>query len=178
MACRVYGCAVAVAALIVAIVSALAAVGAVVYGRRLDRTAQRAVAEASRSAAAAERSAVASEKSTALKASRRHDELMPRFRVSLGQPDPGHPVSWMLVSLLGPPELGRLDALTVRIRDDYPGREIGPLPPSGPTREQVEAQVWGLTGSAPVRVRGSHQTGAFAGPIRRGARCRLGGVRW
>ena len=77
--CRVYGWRVAVGALIVAIVSALAAVGAVWYARRLDGRASEAVTVAQQSAAAAERSAVASEKRAALESARRHDELTPRW---------------------------------------------------------------------------------------------------
>ena len=77
--CRVYGWRVAVGALIVAIVSALATVGAVWYARRLDGRASEAVTVAQQSAAAAERSAVASEKRAALESARRHDELTPRW---------------------------------------------------------------------------------------------------
>jgi hypothetical protein len=49
----------------------------------------------------------------------------------------------MVVFLIGPPELERLDALTVTIRDDHPWRGQGTPVAGGPTPEQVAAQVWG-----------------------------------
>lgn len=104
-----------------AIVSALAAVGATVYARRLDKTAgaaveatRQAAAAAKESAAAAGRSAIAAEAGMALETSRRHEELTPRFRVAVKRYSE---FSYMTVFLLGPLELGRLAGLTVTIRD-------------------------------------------------------------
>ena len=115
-----------VAALVVAIVAALAAVAAVVYARRLDGRAGEAVAAARKSAEAAERSAVASESRAAIEGQRRHAELTPRLQVSVanGSRDGGD--LRLTVFLDGPSELGRLDSLTVLIRDSYPGGPGGP----------------------------------------------------
>lgn len=136
----VYDCTVAVAALVVAIVSALAAIGAVVYAALLDRRASEVVAAARDSAAASARSAVASEKRLAVDTNRRESELTPRFRLTLQPENEGG--TWRLdVLLLGPHELKRLDGLAVRIRDDHPWRsqwsvEFGLT--SEPTKE-----IWG-----------------------------------
>jgi len=125
-----------VVALVVAVVSALCAVYAVWYARRQ-------AAAADRSAVASERSAVAAEEAVALEASRRHAELTPRFRVTADCAVPAIEGLTLTVFLAGPPELGRLDALTVSVRDDEPWRgKRGPLA-GGPSPEQVAAQVWG-----------------------------------
>jgi hypothetical protein len=135
----------AVAALIVSIVAALAAVAAAVYARRLDEAAKEAVK-------AAKRSAVAAEDRTAVESARRHEELTPRFRVSLlGRLSDGKSVQ-LVVFLAGPPDLERLDSLTIVIRDDATLREIGKLVASadGPARVVEGAQaalaaeaIWG-----------------------------------
>jgi len=132
-----------IAALVVSIVAALAAVAAVVYARRLDETVRQAVAAARESSAASARSAVAAEGTAALEGERRHAELTPRFRVKVEGANPGVEDLTMTVFLAGPPELGRLDGLTVRIRDDYPGRADMIRIAGGPTSEQVAAQIWG-----------------------------------
>jgi hypothetical protein len=131
------------AALVVAVVSALGTVGAVVYARRLDGRARDAVDAARASAAAAERSAAASESRLAVEAARRHAELTPRFRVSVERPNPDMRDWRLTVFLAGPPELGRLDSLTVRIRDDHHWRAEGSRLAGGPSLEEVRAQVWG-----------------------------------
>jgi hypothetical protein len=125
-----------IAALIVAIVSALASVAAVRYARRSDRS-------AGRSAVAAERSAVASEARAALEGQRRHAELTPRFRITCGPANPGTDTLRLVVFLAGPPELGRLDSVTVKIRDDHPWRADGTPLAGGPSPEEVAAQIWG-----------------------------------
>jgi len=151
---RVYGLRVAVAALIVAIVSALAAVVALLYARRLDEKASQAVAAAQQSAAAAvrsadaaelsvpaaQRAAAAAEERAALESARRHDQLTPRFRIWVSSGPRGEPrmdVGRLFVVWLGPPELARLDGLTVTIRDDRPDRAEGLTP------EQIAEQIWG-----------------------------------
>lgn len=147
----------AIAALIVAIAAALATGVSALYARRLDGRAAAAVTAAEKSAKAAERSAVASESGAALEADRRRAELTPRFRITADAVRPlvGNPGEdlTMTVFLAGPPELGRLDSLTVRIRDDYPERAQGSQIAGGPSREQVAAQIWGpykfLPGSGP-----------------------------
>jgi hypothetical protein len=125
-----------VAALVVAIVSALCAGYAVWFARKQARAADR-------SAVASERSAAAAEAAAALEASRRHGELTPRFRVTVDGANPGVDDLRLTVFLAGPPELERLDSLTVRIRDDYPGRAEQSRIAGGPSHEQVAAQIWG-----------------------------------
>jgi hypothetical protein len=49
----------------------------------------------------------------------------------------------MHVALLGPPGLDRLDALTVRIRDDYHRRGEEPILGDRLTKEQIQQQIWG-----------------------------------
>jgi type II secretory pathway pseudopilin PulG len=125
-----------IAALVVAIVSALASVAAVRYARRSDQS-------AARSATASERSAVASEARAALEAQRRHAELTPRFRVTCARANPGSDTFRLSVFLAGPPELGQLDSLTVKIRDDHPWRADGQPLAGGPSPDEIAAQIWG-----------------------------------
>ena len=138
----------AVGALIVAIVSAVAALGAGWYARQLDKTAKAAVAATRDAAAAAKESAVASgrsasaaEKGVALETGRRHSELAPRFRVVMKREKPQVPLPSLSVFLLGPPELGHLDGLTVTIRDDPHLRDTTSV--DGATPEQIAEMVWG-----------------------------------
>jgi hypothetical protein len=140
----------AVAALIVAIVSALAAAGAVVYARRLDRTAGDAVAAvrdaaaaAKESAAASVRSASAAEATMALETGRRHEELAPRYRVEVTRA--GERLAMMSVVRVGPPELGRLDGLTVTIRDTnpFPTNWKESQMPEPATPEQLAEGIYG-----------------------------------
>jgi hypothetical protein len=140
----------AIAALVVALVSAQGSIYAVWYAR------QQAGA-ADRSASAAERSAVAAERAAALEAGRRHDELTPRFRVSVERANPGAEGLSLSVFLVGPPQLEWLDGMTLAIRDDHPWRAEGSQIAGGPTREQVAAQIWG-----PYRF--TPGTGPAAGP--------------
>src|SRR5260370_39189535 len=118
-----------IAALVVAIVAALAARGAVRYARRSYRSAARSAAAASTT--------------PALDNQRRNAELTPRLRVTCEPSNPGSPTLRLGVFLSGPPELERLDALTVTIRDDHPWRGQGTPLAGGPTPEQVVAQIWG-----------------------------------
>jgi hypothetical protein len=119
----------AVAALVVSIVSAVGALVSVWYARRSDRSAAK--------------SAVAAAITAALDLQRRHTELTPRFQVTGQSADPGSDVLRLGIFLSGPPELERLDALNVTIRDDQPWRgQASPLA-GGPTPEQVAAQIWG-----------------------------------
>jgi hypothetical protein len=120
----------AIGALVVAIVSLVLSGFAVWYARR---------------------QAVAAEGATELEASRRHEEMTPRLRVTINA---DVTVNLRLrVFLAGPAELGRLDGLTVTIRDDRPGRAGESRIAGGSSREEVAAQVWGpfrfVPGSGP-----------------------------
>src|SRR2546430_16121240 len=68
---------------------------------------------------------------------------MPRFRITCEPSNPGSPALRLGVFLSGPPELERLDALAVAIRDDHPWRGQGTPLVGGPTSEQAAAQIWG-----------------------------------
>jgi hypothetical protein len=88
------------------------------------------------------KSAAAAATTAALDMQRRNAELTPRFRVTCEPSNPGSPTLRLGVFLSAPPELERLDALTVTIRDDHPWRGQGTLA-GGPTPEQVAVQIWG-----------------------------------
>ena len=47
----------------------------------------------------------------------------------------------LTVLLAGPRELGRLDSLTVTVRDDRPGRVEGSLLAGGPSADEIAAHV-------------------------------------
>ena len=118
-----------IAAFVVSFVSAVAAVSAVWYARRSDRSASK--------------SAVAAETTAALDRQRRNAELTPRFLITCEPANPGIDTLRLRVLLSGPPELGQIDRLTVSIRDDHPFRsQVAPLA-GGPTSEQVAGQIWG-----------------------------------
>jgi hypothetical protein len=75
---------------------------------------------------------------------RRHGELTPRFTITVVPLSPGSgEVLRLRIMLAGPPGLDRLDGLTVRIRDDHFRRGEGQMLAAGPTREQIEEQIWG-----------------------------------
>ncbi len=93
-----------VAALVVAIVSAAICAASVLYARR--------------SAVAANTSAGSAAITARLDTDRRHAELTPRFRITCGPENPGVDTTFMSIYLAGPPELERLDKLTVVIRAD------------------------------------------------------------
>lgn len=142
----------AVGALIVAIVSALAAVGLTLYARQQDKTARDALeatrvaaAAAKESAAASERSASAAEAAMALETGRRHEELAPRYRVEVIPKGPGIPFPMMSVFLVGPPELGSIDGLTVTIRDTnpWPSSWKESQMPEPATPEQLAEGIYG-----------------------------------
>jgi hypothetical protein len=133
---------VALAALIVSIVSALTAIGSVLYTKQ---------------------SANAATATAALDAERRQAELTPRFHITCERWNTGSDKLRLTVQLTGPLQLGALDELTFKIRDDHHWRaEHEPLA-GGPTREQIAAQVWGqwrLTpGSVPNRGPGVDANG-------------------
>lgn len=112
---------VAVASLIVAIVAIIIALASVVYARR---------------------QAVTSEKATAIEGKRQHDELTPDLTIT-ADVRPGTDNRWVDVTLelIGPPGLGGLDEVMIRIRDDVPDRKPGDG--SQLTREQIAEVIWG-----------------------------------
>jgi hypothetical protein len=119
----------ALAALVVSIVAAAGAVASAWYARRSDRSAARSAAAAGTAAA--------------IEMQRRHGEVRPRFRLTCQPSNPGSDRLRLLIFLAGPPELGRLDELTVTIRDDHPWRGQGTPSAAGPTPEQIAEQIWG-----------------------------------
>lgn len=135
-----------VCALIVSLASAGFAGSSVVYARRSARSSESAAQSAAITAGH--------------DSDRRHTELTPRFRLTLQPANPGITTLKLLIYLLGPAELERLDALTVSIRDDHPWRGEGTPSAAGPAPEQVKRQVWGRwmfrsgTGPGADRTRG------------------------
>lgn len=118
-----------IAALVVAIVSAGFSGWSVIYAR----SSARAATGSARSAAI----------TAGHDSDRRHAELTPRFRITVEPANPGIETLRMKIYLVGPAELGRLDELSVVIRNDHPWRaEHRPLA-HGPTPEQVAEQIWG-----------------------------------
>jgi hypothetical protein len=95
----------------------------------------------------------------ALDTDRRHSKLTPRFQITVEPSNPGSETLRPAVHLLGPPELDRLDALTVTIRDDHPWRAQGSPLAGGPAPEEVAAQIWG-------RWRFTPGAGPGADPVR------------
>jgi hypothetical protein len=63
---------------------------------------------------------------------------------------------------VGPAGLDRLDQVTVRIRDDIPGR--APVTSGGPSAEEIARQVWRPYRFVPG-VDGAVQTGRFVAPF-------------
>ncbi len=143
-------------------IAALGAVGAVRYARRSDRSAARSAAAASTTAA--------------LDKQRRNAELTPRFRVTCGLSNPGSPTLRLGVFLSGPPELERLDALTVTIRDDHPWRGQGTPLAGGPIPEQVAAQIWGPYRFIPGTGPGADHVGGIPGADPTGRTTPTGGM--
>lgn len=92
---------------------------------------------------------------------RRQAELTPRFLLRCEPWTAGNDSDLRLrVILTGPFSLGRIDGLTVTIRDDHFRRGEGSLIAGGPSREQIKEQIWGLTGSglAPDRMKAERTT--------------------
>jgi hypothetical protein len=87
---------------------------------------------------AARRSAAADQTTSRIEADRRHGELTPRFTATVRPGNVDHVDLW--VELSGPVELGGLDAITISVRDDVPGR--APVSPGGPSAQEIAAQVW------------------------------------
>jgi hypothetical protein len=109
---------------------------------------------------AARSSSQASAAMTAIERRRWHADLTPQFeltcRVTSGER------AELRVALVGPAALDHLDRVTVRIRDDIPGR--APVTPGGPTAEEIVQQVWGPYQFVPG-VDGADQTGRSVAPF-------------
>ena len=117
----------AIASLIVAVAAIIIALASVVYTRR--------------QAVAWEAAAVASKSTAALEGERRHQELTPQLAITATQPDTDGRPADMTLELTGPPGLGALDEVMVRIRDDRPDHKSGPS--SQLTEEQISEVIWG-----------------------------------
>ena len=138
------------AALLVSIISAVFAGAALIYYRMSAQAAQKSAVDASRSADAAILAAEAGAKSAhaavemaKLEAGRRHSELTPHFRIVCNVNNDVTYWMTMRVCLVGPPELERLDELTLVIRD-YQRMKVDHSPkPGGPTQVQIDGQIWG-----------------------------------
>jgi hypothetical protein len=109
---------------------------------------------------AARSSSQASAAMTAIERHRWHADLTPQFefrcRVTSGER------AELRVALAGPAGLDRLDRVTIRIRDDIPGR--APVISGGPTAEEIARQVWGPYRFVPG-VDGADQTGRRVAPF-------------
>ena len=80
-------------------------------------------------------------------------ELTPLFRARCEPWNAGDDEALRLrVQLTGSTILGRIDGVTVTIRDDHFRRGEGTLIAGGPTREQIKEQIWG-----PVPVPARHR---------------------
>lgn len=101
---------------------------------------------ATQSATAAKAANQASDQMAAIEAARRHQELTPELDVRIEPWGSGNLTTYRLfVGLAGPIALRQVEALTIRIRDDRPGRATESVSYSGQmaTREQIAAQIWG-----------------------------------
>jgi hypothetical protein len=93
---------------------------------------------------AAKASSDAAGELTALEAARRHDELTPKFTMKIEPFNPGDTQHYRLtLGLDGPVALIRIDSMTIKVRDDRPGRDLEALIGNEATPETVRAQVWG-----------------------------------
>jgi hypothetical protein len=110
----------AVASLILAIIAILIAGASAAYTRKQ----------------ATEQARVAS-----IEQGRRHDELTPEFKITCDARDNDGNRAELNLELTGPAGLTELNQVTVRIRDDIPGRK--PRDGSKLTQEQVAAVIWG-----------------------------------
>jgi hypothetical protein len=104
------------ASLIVAISALVVAAASAVYSRQ--------------QVIASRRQAVASERVTAVETRRLHHDLTPDLKITCKRQ--GDEMATAVLELTGPAGLDRLDEVTVRIRDDRPGRS-----------EEPDAPIWG-----------------------------------
>lgn len=74
---------------------------------------------------------------------RRHAELTPHFRATCGRLNAGGHRLKLVIELTGPPDLERLDELTVTIRDDKHTRLKPTSSLDTPSTEQLPDHVWG-----------------------------------
>jgi hypothetical protein len=85
------------------------------------------------------RQAAAAELVAKIETARRHEDLTPELYVRRGQRSDDMVI--LALELRGPVELGRLDEVRVRIRDDHPGRASAPV--LSLSTKQRKAAIWG-----------------------------------
>jgi hypothetical protein len=86
--------------------------------------------------------AVETERAREISQAVRHDELTPRFDVTLTPLNPGRDeeeLILLVIRLAGPVGLVELNQLRVEVLDDRERRALG----TGPTDSEIRAQVWG-----------------------------------
>lgn len=152
--------AVVIASFAVSVFAALMSVAAVVYARR--------------SAQSGGRQADAAHISATLDGQRRHEELAPRLRITCKQV--GGDNRKLEIELLGPHSLGRLDGLTVAIRDDNPWLSEGTPLAGGPSQEDVKKQIWGPYRFVPGTGPGADPARGVPGASRDGRSTPTGGM--
>jgi hypothetical protein len=131
-------------------------------------------AYARRSARSSDKAAIAADATAVLDGQRRHEELTPRFKISCTAA--GVDNRKLEIKLLGPAALGRLDGLTVTIRDDNPWlAEATPLA-SGPSREEIKKQIWGPYRFTPGTGQGADPVRGIPGADRDGRSTPTGGL--
>lgn len=119
-----------IAALVVSIVAAVGSVGAVWYSRH--------------SAKSAADSAKAAKTTAELDSQRRHDELTPKFDISIEAGENGvSEHAHMRVTLIGPDGLDRLDEVTITILDEAGKDHWGYGLPDKVSAEEAASFVWG-----------------------------------
>jgi|SRR5215472_14222813 len=122
-----------------------------------------AILVAGASAAYTRKQATEQAKVASIERDRRHDELTPEFEITCEARDNDGNRAELNLELTGPAGLTELDPVTVRIRDDIPGRK--PRNGSQLTQEQISEVIWGpyrvLTG-----LRDTDANGRSHGPFR------------
>ena len=88
--------------------------------------------------------AVEARNTTAIEQKRWHADLTPELDITCSHDGPDN-VN-VVIELTGPAALDMLDEVTVRVRDDMPGRK--PTPGTSLTQEQISEVIWG-----PHRIR-------------------------
>lgn len=106
------------------------------------RATKRSEGAAQRANDAAERAAEAARSMEQIERQRWHADLTPDFLVRWVEDYPGD-VALLRVDLVDPPGLGRLDRITLRVRDDRLGHGDEDQIAGGASREQLKAHVWG-----------------------------------
>lgn len=90
----------------------------------------------------------AAEIAISIERGRRHAEMRPHFLVTCEAPSPGTNQRRLLIKLMGPGDLEKIDNLTVTIRDDSYFR-LKPTPSSGSVGDHVWGPVRFIPGTGP-----------------------------